>query len=100
MEQKKRVKFVNKEKTQFLKTLKQRVDAYFEENHIDKHGNGTMYVKSFVLLSMYLLPLITLYVFSLPAWAVIICFIISGFGVAGVGMGVMHDANHGAYSHQ
>ena len=33
MEQKKRVKFVNKDKTQFLKTLKQRVDNYFTDNN-------------------------------------------------------------------
>lgn len=99
MEQKKRVKFVNKEKTQFLKTLKQRVDQYFEENHIDRQGNSTMYFKSFVLLSMYILPVVALYAYHLPWWGVLICFTISGFGVAGVGMGVMHDANHGAYSH-
>lgn len=100
MEQKKRVKFVNKDKTQFLKTLKQRVDDYFITNKIDKQANGTMIFKSVVLLSMYLLPLASLYIFNpVPAWAVIVCFIISGFGVAGVGMGVMHDANHGAYSH-
>jgi linoleoyl-CoA desaturase len=27
-----------------------------------------------------------------------VCFSFSGFGIAGVGMSVMHDANHGAYS--
>ncbi len=100
MEQKKRVKFVNKDKTQFLKTLKQRVDNYFTDNNIDKQANATMIFKSVVLLSMYLMPLIAMYVFNpLPAWAIMIGYIIAGFGVAGVGMGVMHDANHGAYSH-
>lgn len=99
MEQKKRVKFVNKERTQFLKTLKQRVDQYFTDNNIDKQANGAMMFKSVVLLSMYLMPLAALYIFNpMPAWAVIIGYIIAGFGVAGVGMGVMHDANHGAYS--
>ena len=99
MEQKKRVKFVNTQKTQFLKTLKQRVDKYFTDNNIDKQANSTMVVKSIVLLSMYILPFVVLYAYHLPWWGVLICFIISGFGVAGVGMGVMHDANHGAYSH-
>ena len=100
MEQKKRVKFVNKDKTQFLKTLKQRVDNYFITNNIDKLANSTMVLKSVVLLCMYILPIAAIYVFNpLPNWAVICCFIVSGFGVAGVGMGVMHDANHGAYSH-
>ncbi|HMN31875.1 MAG: acyl-CoA desaturase [Chitinophagaceae bacterium] len=99
MQQKKRVKFVNKNRTQFLKVLKQRVDAYFEENKIDKHANKTMVFKSIVMLSLYTLPIIAIYVFNpLPNWAVLICYAISGFGIAGVGMGVMHDANHGAYS--
>lgn len=99
MEQKKRAKFVNTKKTQFLKTLKKRVDNYFDEHQLDKKGNSSMFVKSFILLSLYLVPIICIYVYHLPWWAVMICFTFSGFGVAGVGMGVMHDANHGAYSH-
>jgi linoleoyl-CoA desaturase len=98
MEQKKRVKFVNKEKTLFLKTLKQRVDAYFIENNIDRQANTAMVFKTIALLSMYFLPIICLYLFKLDWYVVIGLFIISGFGVAGVGMGVMHDANHGSYS--
>jgi len=31
-------------------------------------------------------------------WLLFTLFIISGFGSAGIGMGVMHDANHGSYS--
>lgn len=99
MEQKKRAKFVNSNKTQFLKTLKRRVDQYFEEHQLDKKANTRMIVKSIVLLCLYSLPIVALYVYHLPAWAVLICFSLSGFGIAGVGMGVMHDANHGAYSH-
>ncbi len=99
MEQKKRVKFVNKEKTQFLKVLKQRVDQYFIENKIDKQSNGAMVFKSVVLISLYVLPFVALYAYHLPWYGVLIAFTLSGFGIAGVGMGVMHDANHGAYSH-
>lgn len=98
MELKKRVKFVNKDKTQFLKTLKQRVDAYFAENKLDKRANVAMVIKTIILLSMYLLPIAAMYITHLPWWGVLIGFVISGFGVAGVGMSVMHDANHGAYS--
>lgn len=98
MEPKKRVKFVNKEKTIFLKTLKQRVDAYFQENNIEKHGNAAMVFKTIVLLSMYFVPIAAIYAFKLPWYGVLISFVISGFGAAGIGMGIMHDANHGAYS--
>ena len=98
MEQKKRVKFVNKEKTQFLKTLKQRVDQYFTDNNIHKHANATMVFKTIFMVCLYCLPIITLYVYHLPWYGVLTCFALSGFGIAGAGMGVMHDANHGAYS--
>ncbi|HNF70782.1 MAG TPA: acyl-CoA desaturase [Chitinophagaceae bacterium] len=100
MEQKKRVKFVNKDKTRFLKTLKDRVDNYFTTSGIDRQANSVMILKSVLMLSMYFLPIICFYLFHLPSWAVLVCFAISGFGIAGVGMGVMHDANHGAYSHK
>jgi len=98
MELKKRVKFTNPNKTHFYKVLKQRIDAYFVENRINPLANGRMVWKSVLLLSLYILPFVALYVFALPAWAVVLCFVLSGFGVAGSGMSVMHDANHGAYS--
>ena len=100
MEMKKRVKFTNPNKTQFYKILKQRIDAYFAEKRIDPLANGAMVWKTVLLLSLYLLPFVVLYVFSLPVWAVLICFVLAGFGVAGSGMSVMHDANHGSYSHK
>ncbi|MGB1040603.1 MAG: fatty acid desaturase family protein, partial [Flavobacteriales bacterium] len=31
-------------------------------------------------------------------WSVFLLYIIMGFGMAGVGLSIMHDANHGAYS--
>ena len=31
-----KVKFINKDKTQFFKTLKERVDIYFKENNISQ----------------------------------------------------------------
>ncbi len=82
----------------FFPTVRQRVDAYFKENNLSKHSDATMVTKTIVLLSAYLLPFIALLLFqptfgvSLMLWAVM------GFGVAGIGMSVMHDANHGSYS--
>jgi linoleoyl-CoA desaturase len=98
MEQQKRVKFTNIDKTQFLKTLKQQVDNFFEENHLDKQANVAMVIKTISVLAVYLLPLGLMYIFHLPNWAVLLGFVVSGFGMAGVGMCVMHDANHGSYS--
>jgi linoleoyl-CoA desaturase len=51
------------------------------------------------MLSIYLTPivLIATNIINHPAW-VIIMYIVSGIGMAGVGMGIMHDANHGTLS--
>ncbi len=98
MAKKKRVKFVNREGTQFLKTLRKRIDAYFLEKNIHRQANSSMVIKSVLLLGTYLIPLCMLYMIHLQGWLLVCCFIISGLGLAGVGMSVMHDANHGAYS--
>ena len=92
------VKFVNKDKNQFFSVLKKRVDNYFIENKVSKYGNGTMYFKTFALLAMYLLPFVYILLYNPPIWTSLLLWFIMGIGMAGVGMSIMHDANHGAYS--
>lgn len=58
-----------------------------------------MVLKTVVLLSMYLLPILAVVLgLVTETWQLFTCFVIAGLGMAGVGMGVMHDANHGSYS--
>lgn len=92
------VKFVDKSKSGFYAILKKRVDAYFVENNLSKHANTQMVVKTFVLLGAYIIPFVFMMVVQ-PAfgWSMLI-WSIMGIAVAGIGMSVMHDANHGAYS--
>jgi linoleoyl-CoA desaturase len=92
------VKFVNRDKNLFFSTLKQRVDLYFKENNISKYGDSTMVIKTIVLLLVYILPFVVLLLVQPPFWVALILWTIMGFGIAGVGMSVMHDGNHGAYS--
>lgn len=94
------VRFVdtNKDKAQFFATLRQRVDAYFKERNLSKHYNTQMVVKTIVLLAAYILPFAALLIFK-PAFGIsLVLWIIIGLALAGIGMGIMHDANHGAYS--
>ena len=94
------LRFIDQDSTTklFFPTVRQRVDAYFKENNISKHSDSTMVIKTIVLLSAYLLPFIALLLFQ-PSFAIsLILWIIMGLGVAGIGMSVMHDANHGSYS--
>ncbi|MGB5236977.1 MAG: fatty acid desaturase, partial [Flavobacteriaceae bacterium] len=55
--------------------------------------------KTILMLSLFFGPLILLNFGLAPKiWMVFLLYIISGFGMAGIGMGIMHDAIHGSYS--
>lgn len=98
MKLKGKVKFVPKDKTQFFPVLKKRVDDYFETNHISKQANASMVIKTIVLLLGYTIPFAALLILQPPFWAALLLWLLMGVCVAGIGMSVMHDANHGAYS--
>ena len=83
----------------FSSTLNKRVRAYFKENKISKYANINMVIKTIVMFSLYFVPLVLLLTATVTNfWLVLLMYIIMGFGMAGVGLSVMHDANHGAYS--
>ena len=98
MNQKQQVKFVPKDKSPFFTVLKTRVDKYFNDNGMSKHANATMVIKTMVLLSGYILPFFALLYFTPSLGFSMMLWFIMGLSLAGIGMSVMHDANHGAYS--
>lgn len=94
----KTIKFSRNDKAKFFKTLNKRVNDYFKDNDIKRTGNGKLYFKAIVMFSLFLIPLISIFAFDLPNWANAICMVLIGVGMAGVGMNVMHDANHESFS--
>ncbi|MDZ4824163.1 MAG: acyl-CoA desaturase [Flavobacteriales bacterium] len=92
------VKFKTGEDLQFFQTLRKRVDAYFREHKLSKNANATMVVKTTVLISAYVLPFVAILIFNLPFLISLGLWLLMGIAMAGIGMSVMHDANHGAYS--
>ena len=75
------------------------MNAYFKDKGISKNSNSAMHFKTVFMLSLFFIPfvLITINIvdywwFSLLMWSIM------GFGMAGIGLSIMHDANHGAYS--
>lgn len=89
----------NNSNRQFYTELKKRVDSYFKENNISKSGNINIYVKTVFMFAAYLVPyfLLVFNVFdSKLMW--LILSIMMGFSMAGIGLCVMHDANHGSLS--
>lgn len=93
-----RVRFQNKEQVQFVKTLRKRVNAYFKKNNISRNANAKMVIKTISVFLIYLVPYALVYTGLITSIFAFILAILMGFGMAGIGMCVMHDANHGAYS--
>ena len=94
------VKFSRKDPGQFFKTLNQRVNSYFKENNLQKTGNWALHLKTLVMFTIFLAPYFLILTLNLPNWANFLLTIVMGVGMAGVGMNVMHDGNHGAYSNK
>jgi linoleoyl-CoA desaturase len=92
------IKFVNKNQSQFFNTLKKRVEEHFSEAGVSKNANRTMVIKTVVLLASYVLPFVAIVIFNPPFLVATLLWLLMGFGLSGVGMSVMHDANHSAYS--
>jgi linoleoyl-CoA desaturase len=92
------IRFIPTEKSPFFSTLHSRVEAYFKEHGITRHANGSVVFKVFAMLALYLGPFVLLMVLQ-PSfgWAMLL-WTLMGVGMAGVGMSIMHDANHGAFS--
>ncbi|MCD6066703.1 MAG: Linoleoyl-CoA desaturase [Bacteroidetes bacterium] len=94
------VRFIDKnpDRNLFFATLRKNVDGYFKENQLSKHYNGEMVAKTVILLSAYILPFAALLIFTPSVGISMLLWTIMGFALAGIGMSIMHDANHGAYS--
>jgi linoleoyl-CoA desaturase len=85
----------------FTNTLNKRVNDYFKSNGINKHANSEMILKTIFMFTLYFLPyalIVTEVVTALPA--LILLVVVMSIGLAGIGLSVMHDANHGAYSNK
>ncbi|MFY0651470.1 MAG: acyl-CoA desaturase [Cyclobacteriaceae bacterium] len=94
-----RVTFANHKDVEFIKTLRLRVADYFKSKNISRYGNAKMVVKSAVMLALFYVPYILMMfgIVSHPG-LVYLMWVLMGIGMAGIGMSIMHDANHGAYS--
>ncbi|MFD0993781.1 fatty acid desaturase family protein [Tenacibaculum geojense] len=94
----KQVQFSRIDKTKFFRTLNKRVNTYFKENNIKRTGNWKLYTKAIIMFAMFLVPFILILTVNMPQWVQLLLTIVIGVGMAGVGMNVMHDANHESFS--
>ncbi len=92
------VTFAQDQNPDFKKTLFRRVNQYFSEKSISRHHTPGMLIKTAAMLLIYIIPFLLILTISMPFWLVLVLYFVMGVGTAGVGMSVMHDANHGGYS--
>ena len=93
-------KFSNNNSNKFFKTLNKKVNDYFKERKIKKTGNWKLYLKAVIIFSMFILPYFFIMVFGPNQWISLTLIIFSSIGMAGVGMNIMHDGNHGCFSNK
>ncbi len=92
------VKFPNVDSAKFFRTLNQRVNTYFKENNLKKTGNWKLYLKTIIMFTVMLTPYVLILTIPMSQWMQLLLAIVIGIGMAGVGMNVMHDGNHGSFS--
>jgi linoleoyl-CoA desaturase len=85
----------------FSLTLNKRVSEYFKTNGVTRHANREMVIKTVVMFAGYFVPyaLIVSQAVTGAGWLILLT-VIMALGLAGIGLSVMHDANHGAYSNK
>lgn len=88
----------NPSQRQFGIEVRKNVNLYFKEKGISTKGNSLMFLKTFIILSTYIIPFVILLIIPLNYFVAFFLLILMGIGEAGVGMSVMHDAAHGAFS--
>src|SRR5690606_19537502 len=92
-------KFSRHSDAQFFKALHQRVNDYFKTNNKSKFGGSRIIIKTIVMLAVFFVPFALLFTgFISNPWLIIGLWALMGLGIAGIGVNVMHDANHGVYS--
>jgi linoleoyl-CoA desaturase len=92
------IKFASS-RADFFTTLNQRVNEYFKSKNISRHANAEMIFKTIFMCIAYFVPyFLMMFGIITNPWIMWGLCLTMGVSVAGIGLSVMHDANHGAYS--
>jgi linoleoyl-CoA desaturase len=94
------IKFVSSDnrQKQFAVAIRKNVYGYFKDKGISTKGNAAMVIQTVMMLSIYIVPFVLVLTVPMNNWVAVFMCILTGIGMAGIGMCVMHDAVHGSYS--
>jgi len=94
------IRFSRVNSAAFFKTLNKRVNSYFKEQELKKTGNWKLHLKTIVMVSLFVTPYFLILLADISEINMYLLCLIMGIGMAGIGMNVMHDGNHGSYSNK
>ena len=93
------VRFNKQDRPEFYKTVNKRVNKYFKDKNLSKRANFNMKFKTVFMLALYFIPFFILLSGNITStWGFMGIWAIMGVGMSGIGLSIMHDANHGSYS--
>lgn len=92
--------FSRNDPAKFFRTLNKRVNTYFKENNIKRTGDWRIWLKTVVMFTLFLAPYFLMLTMDFNGWIQLLFTVIMGIGMAGIGMNVMHDGNHGSFSNK
>lgn len=82
----------------FATSLQAGADAYFAQSSLPERDLPQMYLKTLIIWTWFVASWCVLVLVPAAWWLKIPAAVSLGLAIAGIGMSVMHDANHGAYS--
>jgi linoleoyl-CoA desaturase len=82
----------------FFATLRKSVDQYFADQKVKSSGNATLYWKTTIIITAYILCYCTIMLLPIPMWLAGVLAALLGVIQAFVGFNIMHDACHDAFS--
>lgn len=91
-------KFNRRSQQDFSKLLRQRVNSYFEDNNLKRTADWKIAPKAIFVFGLYIAPFVLSMVFPMNNLTYITMWLLMGVGVAGIGLAIMHEANHGSLS--
>lgn len=93
-----KLKFTNLRHSSFFFTVREKVDAYFQEKKISKHGNTALWIKASIFLFGYFFLYILIISNPFNLVIMLLLAILLGMFGAFIGFNVCHDAMHGSLS--
>jgi len=82
----------------FQAVLRRRVDEFFARTGRNPRDNGAMYLKSAIILGVFVLSYVVLVFFAANAWHACIAATLLGASAGLIGFNIQHDGSHLAYS--